>query len=250
MSYKSKFKHLVVSGCSFTSNRPSKTPWNWPDMLANWTGMEIHNHGIPGAGNSHIAKSIILYLEEKKLDPAETLVIAMWSQFHRTDWIVDPQIGGAIDTADEVFLYNYRDSLALASGASSATFIRKYMNIYRSCQSSASTAVENWLTMKMLSQYLETKKYRYFYTSFFNFNLEKNISCIFNEINYTNELNKLGLSVDEFNWIKLSNTDYYGDWCEKMSLLDDTTHPFSNAPERWPREVLIPYLKEQNILYE
>ena len=87
---KSQFQHLVVSGCSFTTNEhvPDKSDWNWPNILAKDTGMTIHNLATAAAGNNHIARSIIVYLEKNKLPIDKTLVIAMWSGVGRIDFTV------------------------------------------------------------------------------------------------------------------------------------------------------------------
>ena len=79
-TFRTRFRHLVTSGCSFTSNRTStdNAPYAWPDMLADWCGLKIHNLAVPGAGNDHVAHSLILYLEKANLDPAETLVLPMY----------------------------------------------------------------------------------------------------------------------------------------------------------------------------
>ena len=83
----SKFKKLVVSGCSFTHNN-HHDKCAWANLLADWSGMTIVNLATPGAGNEHIANSLILYLEKNKLDPSNTLVMAMWSGIDRNDLIV------------------------------------------------------------------------------------------------------------------------------------------------------------------
>lgn len=246
MNYRSKFKHLVVSGCSYTVNKPSSTPWQWADMLADKTGMIIHNLACPSAGNSHISKSIILYLEQNNLDPADTLILAMWSQFQRIDWIIDSNIN-ALNT-DEYYRYDYNEYLTNACYGSALPFLRKDMNIQQKYRSIKSVVVDNWLQMQLLSDYLTNKHYTYFYTSFYNFKLAENIDKIFNQIDYIKELDELQLTFDNNNWIPLNDTEFYGDWCRKMNLLSETQHPYLLAPEQWPTEVLMPALSKLGIL--
>ena len=89
MYYKSKFKYLVVSGCSFTHNNHQESHCVWANTLAVWTNMTINNLAIPGAGNTHIKNSVILHLEKNKPNPADTLVLVMWSGPERIDWITE-----------------------------------------------------------------------------------------------------------------------------------------------------------------
>ena len=90
MKINSRYKHLVVSGCSFTYEPMNEWyPFAWPSLLAEFTGMTIDNLAIPGAGNDHISKSLILFLEKKNYNPKDTLVLVMWSGITRIDWICD-----------------------------------------------------------------------------------------------------------------------------------------------------------------
>lgn len=257
MKLKSKYKNLVVSGCSFTSNWPSKPnePWNWPNMLADWTGMTIHNLGIPGAGNSHISKSLRIFLTKTQLDPEDTLVIAMWSGIGRIDFITDPK--SSLFEDNYPFPYYYDKSAELSLGGnwwtigSNATPVQKLIIDYSKFQNDETFAISSWLEMTALTDFLNRAKYKHYFTSFCNYKLVDEIkgdACI---VDYYQQLKKLNLSLDQDNWLKLNEIDYYGNWARRQNLIDpsDDFHPFYNASERWPREILIPNLIEEGVLY-
>ena len=77
----SKYKRLVVFGCSFTNYRWS----TWADLLsAEMPQAEYINVGRSGAGNQFIFTQINQYLNLNKLGQ-DDLVIVLWSSFFRED---------------------------------------------------------------------------------------------------------------------------------------------------------------------
>jgi hypothetical protein len=79
-----KIKNLLVSGCSFTYGE------SWASIFAKKHNLKLINLAAPGAGNLHIANSIILYLERNTLNIEDTLIGVMWSNPMRTDFMVTP----------------------------------------------------------------------------------------------------------------------------------------------------------------
>ena len=78
------FKRLVVSGCSFTENYNDEYPLSWPYYLADSLGIEqVTNVACSAMGNRYISDSVHWLLETHEFDPAETLVVVMWSGFNR-----------------------------------------------------------------------------------------------------------------------------------------------------------------------
>lgn len=253
---KSRFKHLVVSGCSFTSNLPApgNEPYQWPNLIANWTGMDIHNLAIPGAGNGHISKSIILYLEKNKLSPKDTLVLVMWSGAGRIDWITDASLSNFKTQYPFSYAYDEYNELALGGhwwNTVNPTHLMKTMQEYSKYQSDHSFALRTWLAMENLSNYLTVNNFAYYYTSFVNYktNHIKGDALL---VTFFDELKKLNLTLDTEHWLDLADDDYYGDWARKNKMLNpvDDFHPSGDSVEIWPREVLMPLLKNMGILYE
>ena len=247
---KSRFKHLVVSGCSFTTNEhvPDGSDWNWANILCKDTGMTIHNLATAGAGNDHISRSIILYLEQNKLPVEETLVMAMWSGVGRIDWITAPDI-----MEQGKWMYYYTPQCQLTQGGNwwnikHSSLIFQAVKNYAKFQNNYTFALQSWLAMKSLSTYLDCYGYKYFYTSFVNYK-NNQIKGDALTIPFDDSLNEIGLQCDYFHWLPLAAEDYFGDWCrERKLLVSDNFHPGLDGPQRWPREVLIPLLLELGIL--
>jgi hypothetical protein len=81
-------KNLIVGGCSFTYNNHETSAVTWPYYLRDLGGFEqVLDCSLPGAGNSHIADSLQWALEVDRPEPADSLVIVMWSGCDRDDYI-------------------------------------------------------------------------------------------------------------------------------------------------------------------
>ena len=240
----SKFKKLIVSGCSFTHNNHSES-CAWANLLADWSGMEIVNLATPGAGNGHISDSIILYLERNKPDPTETLVMTMWSGIDRTDFIVSRK------KYKEKTKYNFEsfyDSFTehyMVGGihwnqqAIPNTLLVKE---YNSLQDEKSLSLRAWLTFNKLTNYLSVNNYVYRYTTFEDI-LNKG------RINFLKELSSLDLTLDLKNWILINGKDSLGGFTlyhNKRLPVDE--HPTLEGQEQWVKEQLIPTLVNQGIL--
>lgn len=250
----SKFKHLVVSGCSFTHQPESAPgPFSWANLLAAWTGMQVHNLAIPGAGNDHVSRSIILYLEKNKLDPAETLVLPMWSGINRIDWLTDS--ASSRFSNEYPFNYQYDDYNELVLGGAwwnrvKPTPVIKALLDYSKYQSTQSLALHSWLAMKNLSNYLIVNKYSYCYTSFINYKRSGTGAELL--VDFEEELAKLNISIDKDLWLPLGDDEYYGDWSRQHNFLEsDNFHPkFPEANEGWVQTILIPHLLKRELLHE
>ena len=247
---KSRFQHLVVSGCSFTTNEhvPDKSDWNWPNILAKDTGMTIHNLATAGAGNSHISRSIIVYLEKNKLPIDKTLVIAMWSGVGRIDFTVSN-----LEKSNST--WQYTPQCVLHQGGHwwnirRPSMLDKVLIDFSKYQDDYTLALETWLAMTNLETYLKCKNFKYFLTSFVNYSARR-ITCDAMHVDLDKTLASMELQIDYSNWLKLDPSDYYGDWCKQRGLiLSDDFHPGFDGPQRWPREVLMPILKDLDILYD
>lgn len=240
----SKYKTLLVSGCSFTHNN-GDGHFAWANDLAVWTGMRIVNLAIPGAGNTHIANSIILYIERHKLVPAETLVMVMWSGVARIDWITDQSLSKFKNTYP--FTYNYDQHNELVLGGSwwnndANTHVQKTLVEYSKYQSAHSFALHSWLAMNNLSNYLALHGFEYYYTAIAD---TANTEELW--IDYEQELADLKLTLDKSSWI----TPCIGNYCQERNLLQqDNFHPTMQGHEAWTRTVLMPYLTERKVLWQ
>ena len=238
----SKYKTLLVSGCSFTHNN-CEDHFAWANDLAAWAGMDIINLAIPGAGNTHIANSIMLYIGQHELDPKETLVMAMWSGVARIDWITDKSLSHFKNSYP--FTYNYDQHNELVLGGSwwqpkRRTHIEQTLVEYSKYQSKHSFTLHSWLAMTNLTNYLKLHGFEYYYTAIRDTEHNKELW-----INYEQELKNLNLNFDTDTWIK----PCIGNYCQIHDMLqDDNFHPSMHGNESWTREILIPYLIEKNVL--
>ena len=208
-----------------------------------WTGMDIINLSIPDAGNTHISNSIMLYIEKHDLDPAETLVMAMWSGVARIDWITDQSLSKFKNSYP--FTYNYDPQCELVLGGSwwqprRRSHVEATLVEYSKYQSTHSFALHSWLAMNNLSNYLKLHGFEYYYTSIFDTANDEELW-----IDYEQALSEINLKLDKSNCI----TPCIGDYCQERNLLqDDNFHPSMQGHESWTRTILIPYLIEKNVL--
>jgi len=244
----SKFKKLVVSGCSFTHNN-HHDKCAWANLLADWSGMTIVNLATPGAGNEHIANSLILYLEKNKLDPSNTLVMAMWSGIDRNDLIVSRK-KYKIKTKHNTESYydQFTEHFMLGGVYWNKEAIPKNSLVqeYNSMQDEKSLSMKSWLNFDKLTNYLTVKNYTYRYTTFTD--ILKNGSNSGN-INFLKELSTLDLSLNLDNWILTDKTDSLGEFTlYHDERIPGDGHPTVVGQERWVKEKLIPLLINQGIL--
>ena len=239
---RSKYKTLLVSGCSFTHNN-CEDHFAWANDLAVWAGMDIINLAIPGAGNTHIANSIMLYIEQHELDPKETLVMAMWSGVARIDWMTDQSLSKFKDSYP--FTYNYDAHNELVLGGSwwqpkRRSHVEQTLVEYSKYQSNHSFALHSWLAMSNLSNYLTVKGFEFYYSSITDTENPEELW-----IDYNKELTELNLSIDKTKWI----VPCIGNYCKDLNLLqDDGFHPSMQGHETWTKQILMPFLAERNIL--
>ena len=92
MSLFSKRKKLIISGCSYTDNyaRQEKIEGfpRWGELLAEKLDMDLINLGRCGFGNRAIYTTLI---EKMVVEKNVGFVVAMWSEFQRMSWYIDPE---------------------------------------------------------------------------------------------------------------------------------------------------------------
>jgi hypothetical protein len=218
-----------------------------------WAGLDIHNLGIPGAGNTHIKNSIILWIEKHCPDPEDLLIIVMWSGIERVDWITDPEMSKFKDSY--AFTYNYSDSTELVlggswwSGVGRRSFVEKTLIDYTKFQNNQSLALTSWLAMTQLTDYLKQRGYTFYYTAYQDLWSPGDGSNQW--IDYGVELERLDLSLDSSPWIFSESDKYIGNWIKEHNFqMDDNFHPSYVGHEMWCRAVLIPELIKYGAINE
>ncbi len=253
---KSIYTNFVVSGCSFTHEPFNEWyPFSWASIFAEDTGMKVTNLAIPGAGNDHISRSLILHLEKTKPNPQDTLIMVMWTGVGRFDWITDSSLSKFVDHYPFPYHYDEHNELVLAGNwwnLSKNKDLHQALISYAKYQSDYSFTLSSWLAMKNLSNYLDANGYRYYYTSFVDYK-RNNIKGDGLITPYYDTLEKLGLTLDRSHWIDIDGEDCYGDYALKNDAVDpsDGFHPrYPKANEGWTREILIPYFINQGIIQQ
>ena len=106
-----KYKNLLVSGCSFTKDWGAGALRSWPHFVQQHYNFDtVVNCALSGAGNKHIADSIIHQLEfNTELTPVDTYVIVMWSGADRMDTLI---AGTCINQFPNSDYYYYNDHIA------------------------------------------------------------------------------------------------------------------------------------------
>lgn len=246
-----KFKNLLVSGCSFTHNNGADHAFSWPHVLAQDLDLTVTNLSIPGAGNSHIANSIIIALEKSNLSPEDTLVMAMWSGIGRIDWITDNELSKFNN--DYPFTYNYDEFNELVVGGNwwnikRPSGVQSALINYSKYQSDKSLSLQSWLAMKNLYNYLKNRGFVYKCTSYLNIFIN-GINDDSITVNYQQELENLKLELDGDAWLPFDGDMYLGNYCQHNNYLwDDNFHPNWEGQQKWTREVLLPMLRNEGTL--
>jgi hypothetical protein len=233
----SGIQNLIVSGCSFTQNTSQEHSVTWPEYLAHrYTIPTVINCALAGAGNSHINASLQWALESCYYDPAESLVAVMWSGNDRDDLIVDPT---HIDPKYP-FQYYYTNSAAAAiTGGSDEKCqgnTHESFRVVTDLKSPASRAVENYLYVNSLYNYLKNCGYRFIFLDF----LDRSLPNRTLDVNITDYLPK---ELAQRYASRFAPVENIYSWCLRRDLLtDDDFHPSPDGHLAWTDAVLIPYL--------
>lgn len=218
----SGFTTLVAGGCSFTANYSDTHRVAWPYVLADKLNIPtVLNCALGGAGNRHISHSVQWCLETQQPDPATTLVICMWSGHRREDAIVEAK---HIPTDRPTFYYTPGVATAVLSGQ-------------RSLMGRQSSAVESFLSINALYNYLQAQKYRFLFLDF----MDRSLPNRSNDFELVESLPpELHQRVREM--IPGDIENFYRWSLQRMLLTNDDFHPGPQAHEGWCNDVLMPYV--------
>lgn len=244
IAYKSHYKTLIVSGCSFTANN-HESSCCWANILAERTGMDIVNLAVDAAGNSHVANSLVLFLERNKPDPGTTLVLPMWTSVLRTDFITDRSTHTIIPEPVRRFNYDDFNQLYSICEVEEKNYYGSWAKTYKQTQSVKSLSLQSWIEINKLTNYLQQKNYNFKYLTYENILYGTGIS----KVNFLDELKNLDLHIDLSNWLLINNKDPLGEFSVYHDqLCSDQKHPSLEGHENWLEQKLIPALIQENIL--
>jgi len=243
------YRNLIVSGCSFTNNFNPEHVHTWPYYLRDLGGFgQVWDGSCSGAGNNHIARSIVTGIELGDFDPAHTLVVVMWSGYDRDDFLVDPRLVNQKNlktTPQNYFNYTGDVAIGMTGGLlGDGNLIVNIENI-KKIKNSASRALENYIIMQSLAGYLDARNFKYVFTEFSTPGQMKDTN--FDLVPYL--LPKLQ---QPFVDLVRNLSPNLGDWALpeiKQNKHGDGYHPDADQHLTWTRSVLLPYLNTHSNTY-
>ena len=244
-------KLLVVGGCSFTFE-----PWNWPKFVVeHFNGPHLLNTAMACQGNGLIAKKIIANidktLKEKKYKTDDILVGIMWSGIDRYDFHIDhnyyvKNTDGWLENPTKI-TQDSRCSWMITNAGWKNNISKVW---YENLHTSIGAAVYTCQNILMTQWYLEKHNIKYFMTTYMNIFYSNYSRELFNdsEVKYLFDM----IDFDKFlpvigchEWIKEHYPDDLGpmDSNGQMGI-----HPNMHGHQMFSNEVIIPYIKEKNLL--
>lgn len=191
---------------------------------------------LPGAGNHHIANSLQWAIEVDKPNPADSLVIVMWSGNDRDDYISPIE-----NSRNYSFIFKYDDNIisGITGGASadSRGNTRKGLLDLANTKTVKSRAIENYLYIVNLWNFLQNKGYKFLFLDYIDRSLPSR-TVDFDIKEYLPS----DVGVNLTNMITNVMTPY--NWAIKHNLLtEDDFHPSPDGHLDWTRTVLLPKLQ-------
>lgn len=248
-------KNLVVNGCSFTNEDFGNT---WATFLSQSHCLEsYYNKGAPGAGNYYICNSTINFLEEKKFNPDETMIMIMWSGTGRKDLNITAEWWHHLKNDRYHSLRNHNDKhhYVFSGGVCNSwrqnKITKEIFEWHYKLSNPTILCLDSLMNFINLENYLKVHKYQYKFTSYFNY------------WSPTDEINQLSgdysigyfckdLSIyqnyDFSNWVFVNDQfDSLGEFANNMNALDKSTHPLPLAHEKFVEKIILPSVKNVNL---
>lgn len=221
-----KYKNLLVSGCSFTRDWGPNGLRSWPHFVQQHYNFDtVVNCALSGAGNKHIADSIVHQLEfEPDLTPLNTYVIVMWTGADRIDTMCD------VKHQTDREHYNYNDNIiSMTTGGSHRK--EGVLGALYDVKNQDILALETFINITNTYHYLRSRGYKFKFLTWRNINLP---------------------AIDRgFDWQKhiddpvdcsymFSDIATVYEYClREEHMSEDDYHPTQQGYQLWVRDVLI-----------
>lgn len=228
----------MVSGCSFTYNNHKTQAATWPYLFQTLAGFnEVLDSSLPGAGNHHIANSLIWALANDAPNPQETLVVVMWSGNDRDDCIMSSM---SLNEYPLSFYYSLDAVTGMTGGFGGSGNCVRSMDVLKKIKSESSRAIENYLYMTQLHAWLSVNGYQFIFLEYVDrtkhtVNLDFDIDRYLPPNLVEHKKSMLAPIVDIYSHAK-SMDDFY-----------DGFHPGFRANLTWVTDHLIPYAATLNL---
>jgi hypothetical protein len=195
----------------------------------------VDNVSLPGAGNAHINASVQWQLENNNYLHDQALVVVMWSGNDRDDLIASRL---SLNTYPWSHHFNEQVSTVITGGSSDecAGNSTRSIRCLTSIKTPSSRAVENYLYVNSLYNYLENHGYRFVFLDYLDRSLPNRTLDIDITPYLPEQLAQRYLS-------RFAPVENIYAWCLRQDLLQaDDFHPSSEGHLAWTDRVLIPYL--------
>jgi hypothetical protein len=243
-------QNLVVNGCSFTDDRNKNT---WATILAKqYPNLNYHNLASVAAGNDYIANSTIEFLEKNNFDPAETLVLIMWSGTGRKDlkvsgewWYhLNKEYPHGSKLNDEYYLF----SGGLTNSWTTNNTVKKIFNWLYKLSDPTTLCRSSVMNFINLENYLRVQGYQYKFTSYVNYwdpLTESNFNSGDYSIGHFAKDYSLFQKYNFSNWFFVNNQrDCLAEFALGINELDTTGHPTVVGHEKFAKQIVNPAVKE------
>jgi len=230
-------KNLIVSGCSFTYNNHNTSAVAWPYYFRDIGGFEqVLDTSMPGAGNQHIANSLQWAIEIDQPDPADSLVIVMWSGNDRDDYICPIEN----DNNNYPFTFNYSNKVVsgITGGLLGCGNTLKGLVDLGKTKSLESRAIENYLIISSLYNFLQNKGYKFIFLDY----LDRSLPSRTKDFEIL-PLLPSNLAKNLKNMLTPNTNDLYTWSLGRNYLSDDLIHPTPDGHLNWAKKILLPISK-------
>lgn len=243
--HQTHYKNLLVSGCSYTWNNSEEYAVTWPYYLRDLAQFEtVYDCSQVGSGCNHTFNSIIYEIETNKdISADNTFIIVMWPHTERVDMVADINLVKSWSIMQTQQFDNDLSTLSLYKGGSNwknllgtepnkeIESIRQqyYMSIGTQGQ-----VFESYIKLIALHNYLENLNFKFLFlhwdSTFYRMRLDD--SAVQNRYDQLiTDLTTLGQYA----------TDSDG-------RVPNNGHPTPDAHLAWTRQILYPYLIENNLI--
>ena len=243
-THKSKFKTLIVNGCSYSSNNSLTAPVSWPYYLRDLCNFQqVFDYSQGASGSNHIFTSTIYELETNKtIDYNDTLVIIMWSGLSRVDLVAKKNIDSFVDAQDKSLdfwmrnRYYYFDDLIslplVRPRVYNGTLFNRLQESYHKLIDIDAQIFSSATKILALSDYLKNKKIPFMFLTW-------------EKTSFDLEICKLPMELDQSVREKIHDIKSLGQHADEMHMrIPNDGHPSPNAHLTWTKEHLIPGLED------
>lgn len=254
--------HLLTSGCSFTEDLYKANVATWATYLNRELRTKKRNCGLSSSGNGMIAKQALhgvnKLLTEEGVPANKILVGVMWSGPDRHEAFIDnaPEV---VKKWKQENIPEYRlgirnpykfvedNSVNDAWILQSAGWPDEHSKLhYTYFWSRIGAQIRTYENILRLQHYLESVGVKYFFSSWCYQTIDQdliknpNVSYLHDMVNWNNWLPVVG----EYEWCR-DNTDFKFKDSERNHPVKHPTNPMHEA---FTHQVIIPFLKERNII--